>query len=313
MEKSIISLKKGCIYLCLFIFLSLLALGCSKNSGNASQEEPSVTGNAVYEAPENCRLSNESDCSPIEFRKGEQESEEADDSQENSEDDTETIGGSLLNTSNLSKELLSLNCEEGWKCVEKKHRAYQSSNCSWSSIEFCVYGCNKSVCRAAPICKLNSFKCNNDLLMKCEDDGYEWKSNESCSYKCENGVCINKTDTTDQNNFISDNCISVLNFNYAPIGNNLSNEYFTLKNSCPYSVNITSWTARDNTTINTHIFIFPVFNLDANAQLSVHTGNGTNTSTDLYYRKNSAVWNNDKDTLYLNTSNGTSVLIHSYP
>ena len=328
MGKSIINRKEKYIYFCLAIFLILLVVGCSKNTNNGNeQDEPSVTGDVINEAPENCRLNNESDCSPIEIRRGEQESEE-DGNQETEDNIKKIINASeaylLLNTSNASKDFLSLNCEEGWKCVEKKHRAYQYTNCSWSSIEFCVYGCNESVCRAAPICKSNSFKCSNDVLMKCEGDGYEWKVNESCDYRCENGVCIgknetvqtnttNSTNSSQGNNFISDNCISVLDFNYAPAGNNLSNEYFTLKNSCSYSVGIISWTAKDDTTINTHIFTFPVFNLDVNAELSIHTGNGTNTSTDLYFRKNSAVWNNDKDTLYMDTANGTSVLVCPYP
>ena len=120
-----------------------------------------------------------------------------------------------------------------------------------------------------------------------------------------------------QNDFISDRCINVLNFNYDPTGNNLSQEYFTLKNSCLYSIDMGGWTAKDDATTS-HIFTFPVFNLDVNAELSVHTGNGLNTSTDLYWGKNNfipaqAVWNNDRDTLYLNTPNGTSVLICSYP
>ena len=294
------------------MFLILLVTDCSKNANNtdANQDGSAITGNAVDEAPENCRLSNESDCRPIEIRRGEQENEEANKTQENAK-----------KTINISEESLLLNCEPGWKCVEKKYRAYQYSNCSWVSIEFCVYGCNESICRAAPICKLNSFKCNNDMLMKCSEEGYEWKANESCDYRCENGICIgknetaqtnatNSTNTTQGHNFITDNCMSVLNFNYAPAGNNLSNEYFALKNSCSYQIDMSSWTAKDN---STHVYTFPSFNLGDASQVTIVTGSGINNATTLYWGSGIAIWNNNGDTLYLNTSNGTSVLVYSYP
>ena len=91
-------------------------------------------------------------------------------------------------TINISEEIGLSNCEQGWKCVEAKYRAYQFSNCSWTSIEFCVYGCKNGLCNPPPICKLNSLKCDNDNVVKCED-GYEWKMNESCDYQCQNGIC----------------------------------------------------------------------------------------------------------------------------
>ena len=101
-----------------------------------------------------------------------------------------------------------------------------------------------------------------------------------------------------------------MNFSYAPAGNNLSNEFFTLKNSCSYQIDMSGWTAKDN---STHVFTFSVFNLDAGSQISVVTSSGINNSATLYWGRSSAVWNNNGDTLYLNTSNGTSVLIYSYP
>lgn len=321
--------KKDVKIFLLVIGVSLLLVACSKNAlqknvdGNAE-----ITGNAVEDSKENCRLSNESDCTPIEIKRGEPENEETNKTQENS--NIEKASNKTIIVS--EEDFVLTNCTESWKCVEKKYRAYQYTNCSWSSIEFCIYGCNESICRTAPICKLNSFKCDNDVLMTCGEDGYEWKVNESCDYRCENGACIDKnetltnatnltntanltnttasTDTTQGNNFMLDSCMSVLNFNYAPAGNNLSNEYFTLKNSCSYSIDMSGWTAKDN---SNHVYTFPSFNLGDAAQVSIVTGSGTGNSTTLYWGRSSAVWNNDGDTLYLNASNGTSVLIYSYP
>lgn len=313
-------------YLYLLIIFILLVIGCSKNT-NKNANEQTITGSVVENSQENCRLSNESDCRPIEIRRGEQENEEADNAQE-----TANVEKNINKTINLSKEIVLSNCTESWKCVETNYRAYQYSNCSWISIEHCIYGCKNDTCNPPPICKPNSLKCNNDLLMKCSKDGSEWQDNESCDYHCENGICIgknetitnatnlnnatnstnvvNSTNTTQVNNFISDNCINVLNFNYAPAGNNLSEEYFTLKNSCSYQIDMSGWTAKDN---STHVYTFPSFNLGNAAQVTIITGSGSNNPTTLYWGSGIAIWNNGGDTLYLNTSNGTSVLIYSYP
>ena len=308
----------------LLVGILFLLGGCSMNTNQSNiSGNTEITASVIEDARENCRLSNESDCRPIEIRKGEAENEE------HVNNFTEDISIESKSEKNITiQNLLNLTlvCEAGWKCIEGRYTAYQEANCSWHSLERCIYGCNEneSACRTAPICKVNSLRCENDNLMVCGEEGYRWLLNKSCDKNCEDNICtedlgINATlnittNNTTQNEFISDNCISVLNFNYDPAGNNLSQEYFTLKNSCHYSVDMGGWTARDNTTMNSHIFTFPVFNLDFNAELSVHTGNGTNTSTDLYYRKKIPIWNDEGgDTLYLNTSNGTSVLICPYP
>lgn len=301
----------------LFVGILFLLIGCSKNQKN-TDEKNEITANAVEESQENCRLSDENDCRPIEIKKGEAETEKANTTQEIMKTPQ------AQNKTNLSEEdFVSLYCQESWKCVQANYRAYQFSNCSWNSIEYCVYGCKNDSCKPVPVCKQNSLKCDKDNLMVCYD-GYEWKLNESCDYKCENSICISKnetianatnssttnsTNTTQGNNFIADNCISVISFNY-DTGNNASNESFTLKNSCSYAIDMSSWTAKDS---STHAYTFPSFNLGNAAQVIIVTGSGSDNSTTLYWGSGSPVWNNGGDTLYLNTSNSTSVLIYSYP
>ena len=286
-----------------------------------------MTGDVVDESPENCRLSNESDCRPIEIRRGEKE--KANNSEENkiSENKTENI-------TDIPEELLNLNCTESWKCVDPRYKALQYKNCSWTSIQFCVYGCKDNDCRPPLTCKPGSVKCNNDVVMKCSEDG-EWKTNQSCDYKCLDGICIsqnitaiinttanltntNLTNTTNennnstnnsasqQNNFISDGCMSVSKYNLT--GNNATDEYFTLKNSCSYQIDITGWTATDDAS---HVYKFPSFTLVNSGEVTVVTGSGSSSQTILYWGRNSAVWNNNGDTLYLNASNSASVLIKS--
>lgn len=310
-------------------------MGCFQNQDNAGQDE--ITGSAIEETSENCRFSDPSDCSPIEIARIEQTEEETDD---------EVASAGLPNITdkpeynitlqNLTS--LSLACEAGWKCIKGKYIAYQEGNCSWHSLERCIHGCNEneSMCRLAPICKVNSLKCENDNLMICGGDGHKWLLNKSCEKDCENNMCtedlpVNATNatlniTTNITTNVSNNatnttsnscstCISIINFQYNG-GNDsncqyLNNEYVTFRNICPYSCDLKGWTVNDASSNN---YIFPAFTLDNGNSFTLHTGNGNNTQTELYWNRCQAVWNNNNgDTLYLNTLNGTSVLICPYP
>jgi len=55
-------------------------------------------------------------------------------------------------------------CKIGWKCKDKNYLAYQSSDCSWSSIEFCNYGCNNETNQCNP--KLTDQNNNKKELYK---------------------------------------------------------------------------------------------------------------------------------------------------
>lgn len=288
---------KRCAYFYPLIFLILLVIGCSKspNESSSEQEIQSITGSVIEESSENCRLSNESDCRPIEIRRGEPENEE------HADNFTEDIQN-LLN--------LTLVCEAGWKCIEGRYIAYQEINCSWHSLERCIYGCdeNESMCRTAPICKVNSLRCETDNLMICGDDGYRWLLNKSCDKDCENNMCtedlaINAALNITQNDFISDRCIGVPKYNLTGI--KPTHEYFTLKNSCTYTIDMSGWTANDDAIA---VYTFPAFSLANDGEVTVITGSGSNNQTTLYWGRGRAVWNNGGDTLYLNASNSTNVL-----
>ena len=307
------SAKKG-----MNVFLVLLALffllgGCSNNQKNID-EKSEITGSVIEDSNENCRLSNNSDCRPIEIRKGEQENEEAEEMNIAQETTTpiNKPNQTINETQNKTQEAKPA-CEEGWKCVEEKYRAYQTKNCSWVSAEPCNFGCKGSLCNTAPICKSGSSKCEDGMVMKCSKYGSEWVQNETCEHGCQNGACIlnqntlisnNATNTT-QHDFIADNCINISKYNLT--GSNPTDEYFTLKNLCSYSIDLSKWTAKDNAS-NPHVYTFPSFNLAGNEEVAVVTGSGTNSQTTLYWGRNSAVWNNGGDTLYLNAHNGTNIL-----
>lgn len=81
-------------------------------------------------------------------------------------------------------------------------------------------------------------------------------------------------------------------------------EYVVIENKGDEAVSMASWTLSD---IAGHIFYFPSFVLGAGKTVTVHTGDGTNTETDLYWGRGDTVWNNDHDTAYLHNQMGELV------
>jgi len=117
---------------------------------------------------------------------------------------------------------------------------------------------------------------------------------------------------------ICDNqCIEIYYFHYNAIGNdcnNLNDEYVTFKNNCLYPCDLTGWTVKDEA--SRVPYTFPSFILDSNATVTLYTGCGNNTNTELYWCSRgytcNAIWNNDGDTLYLRNSEGSLILNYNY-
>lgn len=117
---------------------------------------------------------------------------------------------------------------------------------------------------------------------------------------------------------ICDNrCIGISYFHWDAKGNdceNLNDEYVIFKNTCPYSCNLTGWTVKDESSRD--LYVFPTFILEGGAMVTLYTGCGTNTATNLYWCSSghscNAIWNNKGDTLYLRNSKGELVLTYSY-
>ena len=130
----------------------------------------------------------------------------------------------------------------------------------------------------------------------------------------QNGDCLWKSEEI---NYVQDQCISITNFNFNAVGDdnyNLNDEYVTFKNACSYSIEMSSWTIKDETA--SHIYTIPSFIFQAGSTFTLFTGVGTNTNSALYWGRTSgnyaAVWNNNGDTLFLRDSNGNLVLTQSY-
>ncbi len=93
-------------------------------------------------------------------------------------------------------------------------------------------------------------------------------------------------------------------------GDNLNDEYVVFENVGSGSLDLTGWTVQDEAS---KTYGFPDgFSLEAGAQVTLHTGSGTDTSTDLYWGASSPVWNNGGDTVYVYDDQGTLATSHTY-
>jgi len=84
----------------------------------------------------------------------------------------------------------------------------------------------------------------------------------------------------------------------------LNAEWVTVTNHATTKRVLTGWTLRDK---QSHVYRFPTFTLRAGYSVRVHTGKGSNTSSNLYWGKGAYVWNNTGDEAILKNAAGTTM------
>jgi endonuclease YncB( thermonuclease family) len=89
----------------------------------------------------------------------------------------------------------------------------------------------------------------------------------------------------------------------------LNREYVVIENRGTNAVDLTGWSLSDETTRR---YLFPNFILAAKARVTLRTGSGMNTATDLYWGNRTAIWNDNGDTVFLRNREGRIVLCHVY-
>jgi competence protein ComEC len=81
-------------------------------------------------------------------------------------------------------------------------------------------------------------------------------------------------------------------------------------NSGDEPLDMNGWTVEDEVG---KTYTFPDgFTLEAGATVTLHTGSGTDTATDLYWGADSPVWNNGGDTVIVTNADGDRVLTEEY-
>jgi hypothetical protein len=104
--------------------------------------------------------------------------------------------------------------------------------------------------------------------------------------------------------------IQIAHIEYDPPGADLEGEYIRIENLGGNSADLTNWTLRDEAE---HVSPFPTFTLGAGAYVNVWVKAGTNTATDLYWGRGSAVWNNTGDCAYLRDAGDAPMGTYCYP
>lgn len=83
-----------------------------------------------------------------------------------------------------------------------------------------------------------------------------------------------------------------------------------LKNNGGSSLNIGGWTVSDSAD---HTYTIPTgFTLGAGETVTIYTGSGSNTDSELYWEGGSAVWNNGGDIIIVTTDGGETVIDYEY-
>ncbi|KTG11525.1 hypothetical protein AUR64_03200 [Haloprofundus marisrubri] len=91
---------------------------------------------------------------------------------------------------------------------------------------------------------------------------------------------------------------------------NTNGEYLVFENSGNSPLDLTGWTVADEAG---HTYTFPMgFTLAPGARVTLYTGEGSDTDTELYWGSGNAVWNNGGDTIRVSDGTGTVVLEERY-
>ena len=91
---------------------------------------------------------------------------------------------------------------------------------------------------------------------------------------------------------------------------NLNDEYIVLTNAGDGALNLGGYTVTDAS--GASFTIPPGIVLEASDSITVRTGSGTNTASDLYWGAGRPVWNNGGDTITVTAADGTTVLQEAY-
>jgi micrococcal nuclease len=91
---------------------------------------------------------------------------------------------------------------------------------------------------------------------------------------------------------------------------NLNDEYVVFENTGGEALDLSGWTVEDEAGAT---YEFPTgFTLQPGDEVTLHTGSGQDTSTDLYWGYERPIWNNSGDTVIVKNTDGNVVLREEY-
>jgi hypothetical protein len=84
----------------------------------------------------------------------------------------------------------------------------------------------------------------------------------------------------------------------------LNAEWVQIKNTSGSAISLNGWVLKD---ASNHKYYFPNIKIGAGKYMKVHTGRGSDTTSNKYQDRRWYVWNNTSDTATLTKANGTRV------
>jgi competence protein ComEC len=119
------------------------------------------------------------------------------------------------------------------------------------------------------------------------------------------------TDTTETD--ASDIPLAIAEINADAEGDdreNLNDEYLVFENTGNDPLELSGWSVQDE---SGKTYTFPEgTTLPAGAELTLRTGSGTDTETELYCGSSRPIWNNNGDTVIITNQDGEQVLTEGY-
>lgn len=103
--------------------------------------------------------------------------------------------------------------------------------------------------------------------------------------------------------------IVISHIEYTVPGRDVDGEYVLIENTLAHAVDLGNWTLRDHAG---HVFRFPLMTLAAGSTCRVWTGAGTDTASDVFWGRGTAVWNNEGDRAILRNRHGLTVHTYEY-
>ena len=92
-----------------------------------------------------------------------------------------------------------------------------------------------------------------------------------------------------------------------------NSEYIVIRNLGSANLALAGFVLHDVPRLGTtNRFVFPNFTLRAGKSVRIHTGSGSNSSTDLYWGKTVYVWGDDADTATLQNRTGSNISVCSW-
>ena len=104
--------------------------------------------------------------------------------------------------------------------------------------------------------------------------------------------------------------LKIVKIVYNPDGSDAEGEYVEIQNLDTATADMTGWTLRDAAET---VYTFPSFTIASQAKVKVWVKSGSDTATDLYWGRNSAIWNNSGDTATLKNAAGVDIDSCTYP